>query len=278
MRAEPAETLHPPPDPLPGSEQLPAEHLPAEHLHAQDLAAYAPPDPADRVVRVPAAAAIIVGGVLLAIIAVGAIISLTEDRPLTGPAVAPPMPTKASLAVTYDRVSRQLSVAELSVTMPDEPFSCDVEPRSQPGLFSSTFACTAWVHVDYDDQQSDWVAATGLGVLDDRLRTGQDLNEIAQATMAAFAARNYDLDNVTIRKQQTEPLTGVAPEGKAVLASAELHIADQDLPTTYDRVLVAVFELGGGQHAVYFAVRPNDSRKNVTDALRQSAETVSARK
>jgi Protein of unknown function (DUF2510) len=41
---------------------------------------FASPDPADRVVGLPAAAAIIVGGILLAIIAVGAIISLTADR------------------------------------------------------------------------------------------------------------------------------------------------------------------------------------------------------
>ena len=72
-------------------------------------------------VRLPAAA-VIVSAVLLATIAVGAIITLTADRPLTGPAVAPPTPTEAALAVTYDRVTRRLSVQELSVTMPNEPF------------------------------------------------------------------------------------------------------------------------------------------------------------
>ena len=258
-----------PPPGVPTAYPTPAE---------EELAAYAPPDPADRVVGLPAAAAIIVGGVLLAIIAVGAIISLTAVRPLTGPAVDPPAPTEAPLTVTFDSAARRLSAQELRVTMPDKPFSCDLEPRTQPDVFTSTFACTAWVHFDYNAKHEDWVAVTGLGVLEERLRTGQDLKEIAEATFTALAVQSYDPDSTTIKKQRTERLTGVAPDGKAVLVSAEMHVADTDLPTKYDRVLVAVFELESGQHAAYYAIRPNDSKKNVADALRRSAATVSARK
>ena len=63
-----------------------------------------------------------------------------------------------------------------------------------------------------------------------------------------------------------------------MLVSAEMHVADKDLPTKYDRMLVAVFELATGQHAAYYAIRSNDSKKDVTDARRRSAATVSARK
>ena len=276
MLAEPVEARSaqslaadlPPPDTSSGSEPPPSE----------GLAEYAPPNPSDRVVGLPAAAAVIIGGVLLAIIAVGAIISLTTDRPLTGPAVAPPTPTETQATVTYDQATRRLSIEELQVTMPGRPFTCDIEPRTEAGVFSSTFSCTGWVHSNYNDKHDDWVAVIGLGVLEERLQTGQDLDAIAKATLAALAASSYDMEKVTISKQRTEPLTAVAPAGKAVLARADMHIADKDLPTTYDRMVVVVFELESGQHAVYYVIRPNDSKDDISDALRQSADTVTARK
>jgi hypothetical protein len=41
---------------------------------------------------------------------------------------------------------------------------------------------------------------------------------------------------------------------------------------------VAVFELESGRHAAYFAIRPDDSKSDVVQALRISAGTVTARK
>ena len=200
------------------------------------------------------------------------------DRPLTGPAVAPPEPTETPLAVVYDQVTRRLSVQELQATMPDKPFSCDLEPRTVPGAFTSAFECTAWVHFDFNAKHDDWVATTGLGDLEEQLRTGRDLDAIADATFSALAAQSYDLDDVTVKKKQTERLTGVAPDGKAVLVSAEMHVSNKDLPTKYDRMLVAVFELESGRHAAYFAIRPNDSKTDVVEAMHISAATVTARK
>jgi hypothetical protein len=267
----------------PGPVEMPAEPVVARRAAVDfpppdEATAYAPPDPGDRVVRLPAAAAILVGGVLLAIIAVGAVISLTADRPLTGPAVAPPTPTETPLTVAYDSATRELSAEELQVTLPARPFSCDIEPRVLPNVFASTFSCTAWVHSNYNDDEDDWIALIGLGVLEERLQTGPDLDAIAKATFAALADLSYDLDKVTVKKQKTEPLTGVAPQGKAVLTTADMHVDDKDLPTTYDRMVVAAFELESGQHAAYYVIRPNDSKSDVTDALRRSAETVTARK
>ncbi len=260
--------------PAPDDPSTRSGHLLAEPVEAP----CARPRPADPAVALPAAAAILVGGVLLAIIAVGAIISLTADRPLTGPAVAPPDPTEAPLTVVYDSTTRRLSVQELQVTMPGKPFSCDIEPRTVPGAFTSAFGCTAWVHLDYNPEHDDWVAITGIGILEESLRSGPDLAAITNATFSALAEQSYDLDDVTVKKKQTERLTGVAPDGKAVLVSAEMHVADKELPTTFDRMLVAVFELESGRHAAYFAIRPDDSKKDVVEALRTSAGTVTARK
>jgi hypothetical protein len=268
MLAEPVEARHPPAKPSDDPRPTPAE----------DLAAFAPPDPADRVVRLPAAAAVIVGGVLLAIIAVGAIISLTADRPLTGPAVPPPAPTEPPPAVEYDPTARTYVMEELKVVLPTAPFSCDTQPRDVPGVFPSSFGCTAPVHIDYNEEKSDWVAATGMGLVDEELKLDPDLTAIAALTFNAVVVRNYDLDEITIKKRKTERLAEIAPEGKALLVSAEIHYDYRGLASRYDRVVVAVFALESGRHAAWYALRPNDSPKDVTEALGASARTVTARK
>ena len=51
-----------------------------------------------------------------------------------------------------------------------------------------------------------------------------------------------------------------------------------DLPTDYDRVVAAIFELESGQHAAWYALRANDSRAEVVQAMEDSAKTVTARK
>jgi hypothetical protein len=73
--------------------------------------------------------------------------------------------------------------------MPDKPFSCDIEPRTVPGALTSAFGCTAWVHFDYNADHDDWVATTGLGVLEESLRSGQDLEAITNATFSAWPSR-----------------------------------------------------------------------------------------
>lgn len=251
--------------------------LPADSAPSDDTTAYAPPDPADRVVRLPAAAAVIVGGVLLAIIAVGAIISLTADRPLTGPAVAPPPPTEAPPAVLFDPASRAVTADELKVVLPVSPFTCDPRPRDVPSLFTSALSCSALVHADYDDK-NDWTATTGVGVLDEDVRSAKDLREMAARTGSGLLRRNYTVEDVTIKKVKNAPFPDVAPDGRARRVTAELHVSYPDLPSDYDRMTVAVFELESGEHVAWWALEPDDSPRAVTEALEASAATVTARK
>ena len=214
-----------PPGPSTRSGQMAA--APPEAAPPDDATAYAPPDPADpadRVVGLPAAAAIVIGGVLLAIIAVGAIISLTADRPLTGPAVAPPPPTEAPLSVLFDPASRAASADELRVVLPASPFTCDVRARDVPDLFTSAISCSALVHADYDDK-NDWTANTGVGVLDEQVRTAKDLREMAARTGSGLLRRNYTVEDVTIKKAKNAPFPDVAPDGKARRVTAELHVS-----------------------------------------------------
>lgn len=255
----------------------PAINPPPSTEPAPAPTAYAAPDPADRVVRLPAAAAIILGGVLLAVIAVGVIISLTADRPLTGPAVAPPPPTEAPLVVTYDATSRAASVEELRVVLPGTPFSCDDQPGEVPGLSPSAVTCRALVHQDYDGKGSSWAAATGIALLEED-QTETDLRQLLATTASNLIRRDYDADDIEIKKAGNRPFPDVAPEGRARIVRAELHLSYRGLPTAYDTIRVALFHLESGRYAAWWAFLPNDSPPATADALEGSAASVSARK
>lgn len=239
--------------------------------------AYAPPDPADRVVRLPAAAAILVGAVLLALIAVGAIITLTADRPLTGPAAAPPPRSEPPLAITYDAATRAASVEELRVVLPAEPFTCDGRSRQLPSVFDAAVTCLATVHPDYDDQR-DWSASAGLGLLPEQPRTETELRERLATSAEAVLRNYYNLDDVTLKKAKNRPFPDVAPPGRARVVTAELHVSYQGLPTEFDAIRIAIFHLASGRYAVWWGLLPDDSPAPVRRALDAAAGSITARK
>ena len=119
---------------------------------------------------------------------------------------------------------------------------------SQSGVFRSYFACDALVHENYAKSE-DWHSSVGFAVLDDPLIVPGDLGQTAgkvATTLQAF----YPAGQVTIRKRKLEDLNGIAPPGKSVLLSMELHLSVKDLPTAYDKLLIVVVELADGEYAI----------------------------
>ena len=242
-----------------------------------DLAALPPPNPADRVVKLPAAVAIVATVVLLTLIAVGAIVSLTADRPLTGPPVAPPGPTQAPPTIAYDPATRKVSFEEMRFIAPGQPFTCDPEPGKLLGIFTSVFSCSARVHGNYDKKGANWVTVVAMGQLDDKLETGGDLPTIASRTFTELLTPAYGMVKATVKKQKIQWLKGIAPDGHAVLLSADVHVSTPGLATQYDRVVLVVVKLQSGQHLAWYAMRANDSKADVRKALQASADTLTAR-
>jgi hypothetical protein len=267
--------------PDPGTEPQPTEPeaTPADAASGRtdslDLAALPPPNPADRVVRLPAAVAIVVAVLLLTVIAVGAVVSITADRPLTGPAVDPPPPTQAGALISYDQVTGKVSFEEMQFIAPRRPFFCD-QPRVQGGRFTSVFVCNAVVHHNYDKKNSNWTSAVVMGPLGDSLQAGGDLATITSQTFTAIVRQSYGTD-AAVRKRKTEQLTDVAPAGRALLLTAEVLVSKPGLRTKYDRVVLAVVRLSSGQHVAWYALRPSDSPKDVVQALQDCANTITAR-
>ena len=269
--ADPGPEPQPPwPTPAPAADST----TPTEPL---DLAALPPPNPADRVVKLPAATAIVAVVVLLILIAVGAIISLAADRPLTGPPVAPPPPTQSRPKIAYDPITRKVSFEEMQFIAPGDPFHCNPEPGEVPGTFTSVFSCSAVVHRNYDKKGSNWAAAVSMGQLDDRLLGSGDLAHIANQALTALLPYDYAEAKPKVKKGKIQDLTGVAPDGRGVLLSAEVHVSKKGVASKYDRVVLVVVKLKSGRHVTWFAEQPNDSKADVVKALHASADTLTAR-
>ena len=166
-----------------------------------------PPVPAvpDRTVRLPAAVAVTLGALVLAVIAVGAVVSYSADRLPSGPPVDPPVrPAAVHTPISYDPQTRLASVKEMNFMAPAKPFACLPAPNVQPGVFRSYFACDALVHEDYAKAE-DWHSSVGFAVLDDPLIVPGDLGKTADKvaeTLQAF----YPTGQVTIRNRILEDL------------------------------------------------------------------------
>jgi hypothetical protein len=229
----------------------------------------------DRTVRLPAAVAITLAVLVLALITVGAVVSYSADRLRTGPEVDPPIqPASVHTAISYDARTRLTSVREMHFVAPGKPFTCLPAPNVQSGLFRSYFACDALVHENYAKSE-DWHSSVGFAVLDDPLivpgELGRTADEVA-TTLLAF----YPRGQTTIRKRKLEDLNGIAPSGRGVLLSMEVRLSVKGLPTSYDTLIITVVELSDGEYATWFAADPDDSPKDVSKALKSSAATVTA--
>jgi hypothetical protein len=170
-----------------------------------------------------------------------------------------------------------VSFEEMQFIAPGDPFRCNPEPVEAPGTFTSVLSCSAVVHRDYDKKGSNWVAALSMGQLDDRLLGSGDLTHIASQTLTALLPYDYAEAKPKVKREKVQNLTGLAPNGRGVLLSAEVHVSKKGVASTYDRVVLVVVKLRSGRHVAWYAERPNDSPKDVMQALQDSADTLTAR-
>jgi hypothetical protein len=218
----------------------------------------------------------ILAGALLAVIAGGAVVSLSEDRMPSGPAVAPADAAPPASLINYNPQTGLVSVEELSYTVPGEPYSCDAAPEEREPAFTSWHSCFAFVHENYDDG-IDWVSMSNLGILSDQVSTPGDLERTADDAFLEVVNRDYLGTKITIRKRQEQSLDIGAP-GRSRLITANLHYSIKNLPSKYDVIVFAITRLESGAYAAWYATRTDDTPKSLRDVLITSAETLKARK
>lgn len=239
----------------------PAEPLPA-------------PEESDGLVRMPLAVALVVGTLLLAVVAVGAVASATTRGLPSGPAVPPPTRSAGS-QVTYNPGSRAASVQDLKVTLPGAPYVCENGPGPALPSFDSVVVCNAPVHENYDGD-ADWSATTGVGVLPASLVVRGDAKATGDRAFASLRGQFFRDTTTTVTKRVAQP-TDLAPAGRSVVVSGQVNYTVPGVPSRYDRLLLVVVALSDDRYGIVFSSRPDDTSKAVLTALDASLATVTTK-
>lgn len=230
----------------------------------------------ERQVPLPLAVLIIVGALVLSVVAVGTVVWLSTPRLSTGPAVAPPARTSAGGSTVELDAGTRASIHELHVELPRPPYACGPEAVASPPAFSSARTCDALVHPQNNPRGSDWYAGFGIGVISPTLVVPGDLRRTGDQVFDRLRERMFTNEPTTLRKRTTGPID-IAPAGKAIAISAEVHYAVPGLSSSYDRMLLIIIELADGEHAACYSVRPNDTPKTTLNVLNASLNTLLAK-
>jgi hypothetical protein len=219
-------------------------------------------------VAVPVAVGVVVAAIVAVFAIVGLVVSLTDDRLPTGPAMAPP--AAAGPEVSYDSLLRRARFGDVVVSMPGVPYECPTAPGEAPPILTSGLVCNATVHAKYNGTD-DWTATAGFGAITEAL-TKPTAEDTAEAVFQQLLTTAFSNQQTTVRNQQTEEvdLTG----NPVSTVSGEVHYSVDGVPSSYDRMLVIVLPIEGGGYAVYFSSRPNDTPEATLDVLNRSINTL----
>lgn len=223
-------------------------------------------------IGVTAAIGIVVGTVLLALVVVGAAVSLSTKGVPSGPAFAPPVPTAVGPEIRWEPSSHSVAIQELHAVLPDRPFACAETAQPQLPSFSSVVTCEVKVHSNYV-KGADWYGIAGVGLVPDGLVKKGDVGGTADNVFNALRRQFFPKEKTSLRKRRAQP-SELGPAGTSMLVVGDLHYAVKGLPSSYDRLLVMVFQLKSGAYAAFFADQPDDTPQATKDVLNRSANTV----
>ncbi|MDN5762110.1 MAG: hypothetical protein L0H41_07330, partial [Microlunatus sp.] len=172
--------------------------------------------------------------------------------------------------VTFDPATRRASFEQTSVLMPASPYTCPGKPESALPSLSSAMFCAAPVHAVYDGS-NDWVATAGFGSVPDELAKATPA-ETAAALFESLRGQAYADHDTTVanRGSETVQLAG----RPAAVQLGDLRYRVPGVPSSYDRLFVAVLPLPTGGYVAYLSGRPNDAPASTLDALNESINSL----
>lgn len=241
-----------------------------------DAAGEPAPDLGPTRIPLPLAVVVVVGAVILGLITIGAVVWASEPRLSTGPAAAPPEAAQAGPVVAHDGVTRQASVEEMRVVLPSEPYECESGSGPKPPLFTSAATCNALVHENYNAAGDDWSANFGLAVLAPDQVVPDDVVDTAGQVFDRLVDQAYAGQQVTVKNREPAILD-IAERGRSATFVGEVHYDVPGLSSRYDRMVVIVVKLAGGDWAVCFSMRPDDTPKPTLDALNTAIDSLTAK-
>lgn len=227
-------------------------------------------------VRLPVAVLAVVAAVVVALLVVALAVRLDGDRLPSGPPREPPEAPAA--ATRFGVTGRQVTLDEFTATLAGPPFTCDTAVQPTPTGIAQLAQCTTPVHEDYDGSGSSWVAATGVALIDGPTLS-PDLRTATSDVFDLFVSALYTReDRATLAKRSDGPAQVSAPSGAAWTQQADVRVEREGLPTPYDRLVVIVVRLQGGQHVAFFSDFPHDGSKQALQAVVDSVGTLEAQR
>jgi hypothetical protein len=166
-----------------------------------------------------------------------------------------------------DRSTREASIGDASMTLPDDPYVVRADPMHAAGLFDSYFVASATVHEDYH-AHSDWSAMVGLGGVS-RDVDQADLDGTARAVAETMAAVFFDGQPTTVKKVSVADHSVDGRPG--VHLTAEVRYDITGLPSRADELTVVVIRLDDGTVVAAFSSVPVDAPSGVRE---QAAEAL----
>lgn len=228
-------------------------------------------------VALPLAVLVVVGAVVLAVVALGALVWVRNPRLPSGPEMAPPAPGLTQRAnVDYDAATRTASVKELRVVLPGAPYACSPDVDTKPPLFTSIRSCNAIIHANYNAQGDDWNALFAVAAVADSEVVPGDLKATAQSVYRQLVELFFAGQQTTMKKLVSGRLD-LAEPGRAVSVAAEIHYQVKGLPSTYTRMVLVMVELSDGSYAACFSLRTDDTPKATLAALNAAFASASAK-
>lgn len=214
--------------------------------------------------------------VVVSLVVVLLVVRPGARRPSSAPSPSPSPSSTASAGLVVD--VRHLGVADLTVTLPDRPFSCGGPLPTPPYGFAAYLSCSATVHEDYDDEGSSWVAQVGVVLLDPASGDPDHLGTSARRALRTLYGAFFtaaDAPHLTQERGTSVTLHGTA--GRAYRHQARVQVDREGLRTTSDLLSVEVVRLRDGRVAAFYADLPRDADGDLLRAAVTSQQSMTLR-
>jgi len=234
------------------------------------------PEPRRDGIAVPWAIGLIVAGLVLALVVVGAVIALDSDRMPSGTAVAPPPRNPKPVVALLDRQFGQYVAGPVRVKLAGAPFDC-FGKTSIPASADPGYLCWLGIHEQYKKGWS-WYARITFGVLSEGQVVPGDLRATTDNVLDRLIADGFKGVRVDPRLTAgPRPDLVVAPD-EAMMLSGSVGYRVPNLPSTSSAVTIIVIRhAASGKHVVLCADRPNDLSQAGVAAMEAMITSLTAR-
>jgi hypothetical protein len=227
---------------------------------------------ARRSARTRAVVSMVVAVVIAAVVVLVVINERTSNadllQPPPRPTGPPAKPTAQPDDLTYDDLTRAVSLTGMKVTMPAGPYSVD-ESSIPVVVLEEGVQAVATVQKDYDGT-SDWVAVVGVGHVP-VAAAGKDLPSIADGLLDRFVKAEFS-GKVTVKNATRKTYTDYPRPVRII--NADVHYKVKGVTSTYDRVSMLVTQGAGDGYIAWISSRPNKADAKVQKALQDCIGSI----